>query len=273
MDTATHAVNLITEAATAKPSATASPPTPTVTPIPTQQACWQAGGRLQIESIKTSLLPKPLEFRTYLPPCYDEQSERDYAVLFLIHGQSYNDDQWDRLGADESADRLIAAGEAAPFIIVMPRDRIWVDPTEDPFGEALIGDLIPYIEATYRTLPGREYRAIGGLSRGAAWAVHLGLRYWELFGIIGAHSLPVFWTDAPQIPAWLDEIPPEAIPRIFIDVGDHDRDEILFSTTWFGNLLVEKNIPHEWYLFAGYHDEEYWSAHVEQYLRFYTRDW
>jgi len=33
------------------------------------------------------------------------------------------------------------------------------------------------------------------------------------------------------------------------------------------------NIPHEWHLFTGYHEEAYWQSHLEQYLRWYTQDW
>ena len=38
-------------------------------------------------------------------------------------------------------------------------------------------------------------------------------------------------------------------------------------------LLVEKDIPHEFYVLPGIHEEEYWSAHVEEYIRFYTLEW
>jgi enterochelin esterase-like enzyme len=194
-------------------------------------------------------------------------------VLYLIHGQSYNDDQWDRLGADETADRLIASGEIVPFLIVMPRDRVWTQPSEDKFGEALVQVLVPWIDANYRTLPSRYFRAIGGLSRGASWAVHLGVNYWGIFGAVGAHSLPVFWEDTYKMRRWLDAIPAIAMPRFYIDIGDQDLDSLVNSATWFAKLLDERDIPHEWHLNPGRHDEAYWRAHVEQYLRWYAQDW
>ena len=223
--------------------------------------------------LKTHLLRFPLEFRVYLPPCYAQHTEQRYPVLYLIHGQSYTDDQWDRLGADETADALIAAGEAPPFLIVMPRDRVWSQPTEDAFGQAVIEELLPWIDAHYRTMPAREYRAVGGLSRGASWAIHLGLSAWGSFGAIGAHSLPVFWTDLPHIRKWLDAIPPDSLPRIYLDAGDKERPQILRSARWFEELLTEKKIPHEWHLYPGYHEETYWQVHLEEYLRWYTHAW
>lgn len=255
---------------TPSPSVTTTP-SPTISPTPTPLICWTGGGQIEQKSLRTNLLPLPLEYFIYLPPCYNQQPERRYPVLYLIHGQSYNNDQWDRLGADEAADTLIAVGEVPPFIIVLPRDRSWAPPDEDMFGKVLVDSLVPHVDENYRTLPDRAYRAIGGLSRGASWAVHLGLSRWELFGAIGAHSLPVFRNDAVHIREWLDAIPLESMPRIYMDTGH--RDYLIKSTTWFENLLNEKNIPHEWYLFPGYHEEEYWRSHVEQYLRWYTKEW
>lgn len=250
--------------------------TPPATIIPTPRqvpTCLRQGGRYEYGSLQSELLPLPLEYAVYIPPCYDSNQGQRYPVLYLIHGQSYTHDQWDRLGIDEVADHLIAMGELAPFMIILPRDRSWTQPTQDGFGEALATDLLPHIDSVYRTLPDRAYRAIGGLSRGAAWAIHLGLSRWELFGAIGAHSLPIFWSDAPQIPEWLDAIPVESLPRIYLDIGEKDRPEILESAIWFENLLVDRNIPHQWHLFPGYHEEDYWSTHVEQYLRWYAQEW
>jgi enterochelin esterase-like enzyme len=228
---------------------------------------------MELGQLDTELLREPLDFRVYLPPCYTAQPDRHYPVLYLIHGQSYTDDQWHRLGVGEVADRLVGAGELAPFLIVMPRDREWSQPDADPFGRAVIEVLLPYIDETYRTIPERPYRAVGGLSRGASWAIHFGFKYWQLFGGIGGHSPPVFWADVPHMKRWLDEIPAEDMPRIFLDIGENDRPEIKESALWFENLLTQRNIAHEWYLFSGYHEEAYWQAHVEQYLRWYAAEW
>lgn len=223
--------------------------------------------------IESDLLNLPLEFRVYLPPCYEEEPERRYPVLYLVHGQSFTNDQWDRLGVDETIDALSATGDLPPFIVVMPGDRVWTQPSVDMFGQAVMNDLVPYIDATYRTRTERADRAIGGLSRGAAWALHLGFSRWESFGVIGLHSLPVFWDDVPHIRDWLAAIPSDQLPRIYLDVGENDRREIKDSTFWFRDRLVEAGIPHEYFLFAGYHDEEYWASHVEKYLRFYAAGW
>ncbi len=248
-------------------------PTPTPQPTPTPLTCWTSGGRIETHRLTSAHLAWPLDVRVYLPPCYDAQPTRRYPVLYLIHGQNFTDAQWDRLGVDETLDRLIPQGELPPFIVVMPRDREWTQPAESGFDEALLDDLLPWVEARYRTLPGRRYRAIGGLSRGAAWALHLAFTHWEVFGAVGGHSPPVFWTDGPKVRGWLAAIPPQAWPRIYLDIGEGDRQEILESARWLEGLLTELGIPHEWHLNAGRHDEAYWSAHVEAYLRWYAAPW
>ncbi len=251
---------------TPQPSATADPE-----PSPAPPACLEAGGQIEQHRLYTDLSPWPWEFRVYSPPCYQENLETRYPTLILIHGSSFNDDQWDRLGADETADRLIAEGEIPPLLILMPRDRRWVEPVDDPFGQAVVDELLPWLDQNYRTIPDRSYRAIGGLSRGAGWAVHLGLSRWEAFGAIGAHSLAVFWSDTSKLRGWIKEIPPDSLPRIYLDIGE--ADYVIDSARWFEGVLNELDVPHEWHLFPGRHEEAYWESHLEQYLRWYTADW
>lgn len=262
---------------TSSPTATGTStvtPTPSDTPVPataTPPACLTQAGKTDQGNLRSKLLRLPMEYRVHLPPCYDVLADRRYPVLYLIHGQNFNDDQWDRLGADEAADRLAAAGDIPPFILVMPRDRSWDQPEVDMFGRVLVEELIPIIDQDYRTLTDRNHRAIGGLSRGAGWAIHLGLSRWDLFGAIGAHSLPVFWSDTGKVRGWLKAIPTEQLPRIYMDTGE--KDYLIRSTTWFEKVLTDLDIPHEWHLFSGYHEEAYWQSHVEQYIRWYSAGW
>ncbi|HUF38909.1 MAG TPA: alpha/beta hydrolase-fold protein [Anaerolineales bacterium] len=256
------------------PTATTPPslaPVTAPTDVPTADLCWQAGGRVTRHSLSTDLSPDPWDFRVYTPPCYDRHPERTYPLLILIHGANDTDSQWDDLGADETADELIASGLAPPFLILMPRDRLFVAPIRDPFGEALMSRILPWVDLHYRTIADREHRAIGGLSRGASWAVHLGLNHWQEFSAIGAHSLPLFLSDPPLIPGWLDLIPPEMLPRFYIDIGEDDH--LLNQAAWFGDLLAELNIPHQWHLNTGRHEPAYWERHTWDYLVWYSSGW
>jgi enterochelin esterase-like enzyme len=257
----------------ATPTQVVQPNIPSKTTTPTLSACMNAGGRVEVKEFTTVLLPDPFVYRIYLPPCYDEQPEQAYPVLYLIHGKTYTDTQWDLLGVPEIADRLISTGESAPFIVVMPRDRRWKEPTEDNFGLAVEQSLVPWIDEHYRTIPDRAHRAIGGLSRGGAWAIHLGLSHPELFSAVGAHSGFVFHTDLQPLYLWLNNLPNGMAPRIYMDIANDDRPEIAESAVFLEDLLTQFDIPHEWHMFVGEHDEEYWQAHVEDYLRWYVQTW
>ncbi len=253
---------------TASPTATVIP-TITFTPTPTPLTCLTQPGRIEQGSLNEF---KPAqEFRVYLPPCYDEQPDQRYPVLYLLHGQTYNDDQWIRLGATRVLDELIHSGQVQPFIMVFPDDRYWNLEAGSGFGTRLIEAVIPYVDSHYRTLADRDHRAIGGLSRGSGWSLRLGLENWDLFGTIGLHSLAVMQSDLSQVKDWLAAIPPEARPRIFMDIGDNDQG--LAMARQVETMFNDEGLTHEWHLYSGAHTETYWSAHVEEYIRWYADQW
>lgn len=260
-------------------TATLPPPTATVTftpsPIPptftpTPLACLTQPGTITQETIPfgDNLTQ---DFLVYTPPCYDELTDLRYPVLYLLHGQTYAQDQWVRLGVPQIADALIHSGEAAPFIIVFPDDRYWNASPGAGFGGRLVLDIIPYMDKTYRAIADREHRSLGGLSRGGGWAVKLGFEHPELFGSLGLHSPAVFKDNAPYVERILKGIPEELRPHLWLDVGDADRE--LVSIWAFEESLIRTDYFHEYHFYSGDHSEEYWIRHVEEYLRWYTQAW
>jgi enterochelin esterase-like enzyme len=221
--------------------------------------------------LDTALLAKPMTYHVYLPPCYDDEPERHYPVLYLLHGQTYNEEQWIRLGVPATADGLIASGEISPLIIVFPYDYSHLQPREYRFEDTFMEVLIPQIDMAYRTRQGAAQRAIGGLSRGGAWALHLGIHHPDVFGSIGAHSPAIFYSDSGSLPLYLRDIPADQLPRIYIDAGDADSQ--LQTSQNFKKFLDAGNLPYEWHQYVGFHNEAYWGAHVADYLRWYAQGW
>jgi enterochelin esterase-like enzyme len=218
---------------------------------------------------------KPLLFELYLPPCYGIAARAPaggYPLLILLHGQESDDNQWIRLGAVATADRLISSNQSAPFIIAMPYEEYSLqDPADSSFGKLITQGLLPWLDEHYNTCTERTCRAIGGMSRGAAWAVHLGFTDWKDFGEVGAHSLAYFWGDNVMLRQWTRIIPADQFPSMYLDIGDADR--YLASATEFEGLLTAYQVPHTWLVNQGEHVEAYWQAHVEEYLRWYSRNW
>ena len=254
-------------------------PVPTVAPLasvsPTPAPCTETQGQVLSLQASFDFYTKPLQFELYLPPCYGNAAAvpaGGYPLLILLHGQDSDDQQWIRLGAVAAADRLISSGQSAPFLIAMPTEEYDLeDPADSPFGKLITQGLVPWIDQHYRTCRERACRAIGGLSRGAAWAVRLGFTDWKDFGEIGAHSLAYFWGDNVMLRQWTRLIPADQFPSMYLDIGAADR--YLPSASEFEGLLTQYQIPHSWLINQGEHVEAYWQAHVEEYLRWYSRNW
>jgi enterochelin esterase-like enzyme len=246
---------------------------PTIAPTTATSTidCLSSGGKLEERSIFSNHLDEDLDVKIYLPPCYGNQPDQHYPVIILLHGLLSTNDQWLRLGLVETMDRLISLGEIPPAIVALPQEPRVRTGQSSQFDQAIITELIPWIDSSYATRPDRIYRAIGGISRGAAWAVQIGFENLDFFSRIGAHSMPLFETDAPRITAWLIQTPQDIAPNVFIDIG---RDDPEWQTAqYFANQLDEYGIPHEWYFFTGGHTEDYWKSHLVQYLQWYTQNW
>ncbi len=243
-----------------------------VTPTPTtSNDCQRGEGWVQKGRFFSDNLQADFSYQIYLPPCYHHNTSQRFPVLYLLHGLSYTEDQWIRLGLPEKMDALIAEGRVAPFIVVLPREASFTPPQTSQFANALILELIPWVDDQYRTLADRPYRAIGGLSRGAAWAVRIGFIHYGSFGSVGVHSLALFEADGNRLDSWLAQARREELPLFFFDIGRRDPERQ--SAESFANQLDAHNIPHTWYLFNGDHSESYWSRHLETYLRWYARNW
>ena len=233
--------------------------------------CRQQDGDVQSGSIFSEQLGDDFHFRVYLPPCYHALTDQRYPVTYLLHGLTFDEYQWLRLGVAEQMDRLIADGAISPFIIVLPGETRFETPQTSAFADTLVQELIPWVDQHFRTLPEKPFRAIGGLSRGAAWSVHIGLGHYPLFDSVGAHSLPLFEVDSRNLAGWLTQIPRDDLPTFFIDIGHQDPER--WTAQNFADQLNDHNVPHTWYLFNGGHSEDYWSTHLELYLHWYARNW
>jgi len=243
-----------------------------VVPIATPTVnCYQQDGDVQSGSFFSEQLGDDFHFRIYLPPCYHAMTDQHYPVVYLLHGLSFNEDQWLRLGVAEHMDRMITDGALPPFMIVLPGEARFDPPPTSAFADALVQELIPWVDGHFRTLPEKPFRSIGGLSRGAAWSVHIGLWHYPLFDSVGAHSLPLFEVDSLRITAWLTQIPIDDVPTFLIDIGRQDPER--WTAQNFADQLNDHKVPHTWYLFNGGHSEDYWSTHLELYLRWYARNW
>lgn len=137
----------------------------------------------------------------YTPPGYDNDTKKRYPVLYLQHGAGEDERGWMKQGhANFIMDNLIASGKAVPMIVVMdcgyaPVNAIPPQPglaglqrLVKEFESVFISDIIPNIDASYRTLSDKQHRAMAGLSMGGAQTLGITFNHLDMFDYIGAFS-------------------------------------------------------------------------------------
>lgn len=138
----------------------------------------------------------------YTPAEYDKNPQKRYPVLYLQHGMGENETSWANQGKmNFIMDNLIAEGKAKPMIVVMDNGNIEVFRTnrgESPdqarrrfggeFPEILVKEIIPHIDANFRTLTDRDNRAMAGLSWGGLLTFNTTLNNIDKFAYIGGFS-------------------------------------------------------------------------------------
>jgi enterochelin esterase-like enzyme len=245
-------------------------------------------GTLEDDRLPSPIIGEELPYRVYLPPDYATNQGRRYPVLYMLHGAGGNYTEWSDSFLPERLDQMVRQGEVPPLILVMPDDTgdgptYWANWSNDGprWADYVIQDVVGAIDGRYRTLPTAAGRAIGGLSMGGLGALHIAMRRPDVFGAVGAHSPsirverdPTLWFLAgdnwnEHDPIWLAQHAPDLDKlRIWLDAGDSD--------IWLDNIsvlhraLLARGVQHEWHVFPGEHEAEYWIAHVPDYIRFYA---
>jgi enterochelin esterase-like enzyme len=134
----------------------------------------------------------------YTPPGYDTHLKEHYPVFILRHGGGEDETGWVEQGrANFIMDNLLAEGKARPMIVVMdwgqapmPNQPVHIPSTPPPLeiGDVTIQELIPMVDATFRTIPDREQRAMAGLSMGSVQTLYIGLNNLDTFSYLGIFS-------------------------------------------------------------------------------------
>ena len=264
----------------------------------------QNGKVLESLKFESELLDYPVEYSIYLPPDYD-YSQRNYPVLYLLHGYSDDETGWIQFGeANSIADRGIQNDDFPPCIIVMPDGKVtWYVNShdgQDPWADMFVQEFIPFIEKKYNIRSKKEFRAIAGLSMGGYGALSLAMRNPELFSSCVAMSSGTF-TDEEILandrydryfgniygshsedeasdhwkansPLHLAEtVVPEKLKsiRFYIDCGD---DDFLYKGNSALHVkLRDLEIPHEYRVRQGGHEWSYWRTGLHDALIFISK--
>ncbi len=179
----------------------------------------------------STLMKTPRRMFVYTPPGYENGATR-YPVLYLLHGSGGDEDAWPTMGiANVIMDNLIADGKSKPMIVVMP-NAYWselasldlagprkaappgvgagggVQGPADANERDIAGDIVPFVDKHFRTLPGPQNRALAGLSMGSGITLNVAVKRLDVFASIGILSSGGF-RDAAAGLASIEKINPK----------------------------------------------------------------
>ena len=263
------------------------------------------GKIIEGKMVKSTILNKDVKYTVYLPADY-EKSERNYPVVYLLHGYTDDDTGWLQFGEiNRLVDKAISDGTVPPMIIVMPDGGVsfYMNSYDgkEKYEDFFVKEFMPKIEKDYRIKAQKRFRGIAGLSMGGFGSLNYALKYPDLFAAVAPLSAAVWDDNAIETTptenwdrtlgqlfgkdlkgkdrlskAWYDNSALKMVEiksadelkkvRYWIDCGDDD-----FLTK--GNCLLhialtEKKIPHEFRMREGGHTWDYWRTGIIPALEF-----
>jgi enterochelin esterase family protein len=210
----------------------------------------------------------------YTPPGYAKSTSR-YPVLYLLHGSNDTAAGWTMAGsANFVMDNLLAERKAAPMIVVMPFGH--ATPFGAPaapggvtndslFEEYLLKDVVPTVEARYRVAPGRENRAIAGLSMGGGQSVRIGLGHLDLFSSVASFSGATPGDFETRFAGLLKDpkATNEKLKNLWIGCGQ--QDSLFPRSKTLSELLTKHQVQHVFRATEGVHNYTVWRKYLAEY--------
>jgi predicted alpha/beta superfamily hydrolase len=220
--------------------------------------------------------------RFYLPPSYSENPLKRYPVLYMHDGQNLFEASTASFGVewqvDEAANRLIPQGQMDEVIVVGidhgGSSRIYeYTPCCDPqyggggapqYERFLLDSVKPYVERTYRTLPGKENTALMGSSLGGLISYYIGRRNPGVFSKVAGLSSS-FWWNNQAMPREVEQSTVKLPLRFYLDAGTQN-DGLTETTRMRDALAADGHVQGQdlyYYVAQGAgHTESAWAARV-----------
>ncbi|PYT05528.1 MAG: hypothetical protein DMF60_11745 [Acidobacteria bacterium] len=252
------------------------------------------GNGVEYGSLPSPSLGKDLKFAIQFPPSYERDAKRRYPVLYFLHGMNGTERDFENRKVAAAINRMREEGKIGEFIIVAPagENSFYLNAKNGAqYENAIIKDLIPYIEKTYRVIGTPATRSIQGLSMGGWGALYLAFKYPEMFSTVTAHCAALvaelprpqggdqrsmfmarlvgrIFGDPPDEeyfraanPVFVVEQNLAAIKKsgikIYFDCGEQDRYGFQEPNKAFDEKLTKLGLAHEFHLYPGGHGWEY----------------
>lgn len=254
----------------------------------------QAAGRAECFSLPSKILKRPVPYCVLLPPSYDADKNRLYPILYSLHGLGGNERSFLEAGGLNLVEDLWDQRKLGEFLIVFPDadDTFYINSRDGRvrYEDFFLREFMPYVESRYRVEPGRKFRGITGISMGGFGALHLAFAHPNLFGSVSAHSAALMDT-LPNVPGaggngipsvdpeyWTENNPLTLAKsarlnglEIYFDCGTEDDYGFYKGAKELDAELTKRRIPHEFHLYPGGHDWNYFAAHLPASLSFHSK--
>ncbi len=143
--------------------------------------------RVEFHTFESQAAKAKVSYHVYTPEVYDTEKERRFPVLYWLHGSGGGLQGIAPVSA--WFDAAIRQGKIPPMLVVFPNglaSSMWCDSKDGavPMETIVIKELLPHIDATFRTAAKREGRIVEGFSMGGYGAARLGFKYPQLFGAV-----------------------------------------------------------------------------------------
>ena len=206
---------------------------------------WAQPGRVEQLKMPCSLLQgiSERDYSIYIPGSYDKNQERQYPVLYLMHGGGESNTVWQRNGRlRELCDSLIGCHAMKEMIVVCPegnqQNMMYFNAPQWKYEDYFFQELIPYIEGNYRTLTDRNHRAIAGFSMGGGAATVYGVHHPELFSMVCDISgylrrQPLAFLKNDPSGEWRQAVIEENNPILRIENGSEEEVSAWRTVDWF----------------------------------------
>ena len=234
---------------------------------------WQKvpHGTIHLHSYYSESLKRLRRLRVYTPPGYERDVSRRYPVLYLFHGTGDTEETWTEFGrAHLILDNLIAAGKSVPMLLVMPDGHADLQEEDGDhranflkFEEDLLGSVLPLVDATYRTIPSPEGRAINGLSLGGMQSLEIGINHPDLFAYIGGMSAYVPFAEELLQKGFHNPHFNDEIKLLWISIGKDDY--LLKDAEKFHSLLIKHDMHPQWTVTKGEHEWSVWRGYLRDF--------
>jgi len=265
-----------------------------------------AQGRIDCSAFDSHILHRAVRYCVMLPPSYDADRSKKFPVLYFLHGLGENEQTLLRSGGWGLIEDLRQEHKIGDFLLVAPEGQgsFFINSADghNRYSDFFITEFLPYVETRYRVLRQRQFRGVTGLSMGGYGALRAAFAHARLFSSVSVQS-PALITESPRemnadlrdagplarllggvfgnpidVAHWQQNSPLNLARKnqvaiqnldIYLNCGEQDEYGFAQAASQMHKQLLAEGIRHEFHLYPGGHNAEYFLSHLGETIQFH----